>query len=108
MSVECTVTIGNALGLHARAAAKFVHTAGRFVSRIRVTRGSREMDGKSIMGLLLLAASHGTSITIAADGPDESQALDALCDLVNRGFDEGPADAAPGAAIAPDKRTSWS
>jgi phosphocarrier protein len=108
MSVECTVTISNALGLHARAAAKFVHLAGRFSSRIRGSRGSREMDGKSIMGLLLLAASHGTAISIAADGPDESEALGALCDLVTRGFDEAQADAVPGAAFAQDKGTPWS
>ncbi|HEY7059454.1 MAG TPA: HPr family phosphocarrier protein, partial [Vicinamibacterales bacterium] len=59
-----------------------------FVSRIRVGRGGREMDGKSIMGLLLLAAGRGTSITISADGPDEADALAALCALVERGFDE--------------------
>jgi phosphocarrier protein len=91
--VECTVTITNPLGLHARAAAKFVHTAGRFTSRIRVAKDGREMDGKSIMGLLLLAASQGSSITICADGPDASDAMTALCDLVQRGFDETPLDA---------------
>ncbi len=85
---SCTVPIVNDLGLHARAAAKFVHAAGRFAARIRVARGGREMDGKSIMGLLLLAAARGSSITITADGPDESDALAALCALVGRGFDE--------------------
>ena len=84
----CDLAISNALGLHARAAAKFVHTAGRFTSEIRVARGDREVDGKSIMGLLLLAAGRGSSITISADGPDEADALDALCALVSRGFDE--------------------
>jgi phosphocarrier protein len=54
---SCTVTVSNPLGLHARAAARFVHAASAFVSRIRVARGDREMDGKSIMGLLLLGAS---------------------------------------------------
>ena len=88
--MTCTVAITNALGLHARAAAKFVHTAGRFTSRVRVARGGREMDGKSIMGLLLLAAARGSSITISADGPDESDALSALSALVARGFDEVP------------------
>lgn len=83
-----TVPIVNDLGLHARAAAKFVHAAGRFAARIRVARGGREMDGKSIMGLLLLAAARGSSITITADGPDEVDALAALCALVERGFDE--------------------
>jgi len=85
----CTVTIINPLGLHARAAAKFVHVAGGFTAVIRVARGHREMDGKSIMGLLLLSASQGTSITISTDGPDEAEAMTALCSLVQRGFDEG-------------------
>ena len=85
---SCAVSIVNDLGLHARAAAKFVHTAGRFAARIRVAHAGREMDGKSIMGLLLLAAARGSSITISADGPDESDAIAALCALVERGFDE--------------------
>jgi phosphocarrier protein HPr len=85
---SCNVSIVNDLGLHARAAAKFVHTAGRFTARIRVGKAGREMDGKSIMGLLLLAAGRGSSITISADGPDEAEALAALCALVGRGFDE--------------------
>lgn len=87
----CDLAIPNPLGLHARAAAKFVHTAGRFASKIRVARGGREVDGKSIMGLLLLAASRGSSIRISADGSDERDALAALCALVERGFDEAPA-----------------
>jgi len=85
----CDLPILNALGLHARAAAKFVHTAGRFSAHIKVARGDREVDGKSIMGLLLLAAAQGSSIRITADGPDESDAITALCDLAMRGFDEG-------------------
>ena len=84
----CNIPIQNALGLHARAAAKFVHTAGRFIAHIRVGRGDREVDGKSIMGLLLLAAARGSAIRITADGPDERDAIDALCALVRRGFDE--------------------
>jgi phosphocarrier protein len=83
-----TVTIINPLGLHARAAARFVHAASRFESRIRVARGTREMDGKSIMGLLLLSASQGTAIRISAEGPDENEAMRALCALIARGFDE--------------------
>ena len=59
------VTICNRLGLHARAAARFVHLATRFRSRVQVSRDGRVMDGKSIMGILLLAAPHGTTITIA-------------------------------------------
>ncbi|HEX4568650.1 MAG TPA: HPr family phosphocarrier protein [Vicinamibacterales bacterium] len=88
---ECDLAIANPLGLHARAAAKFVHTAGRFASKILVARGGREVDGKSIMGLLLLAASRGSSIRISADGPDEHDAIAALCALVERGFDDAPA-----------------
>jgi phosphocarrier protein HPr len=86
----CSVAISNSLGLHARAAARFVHTASGFQSRIRVARGEREIDGKSIMGLLLLAASRGSVITISATGDDEADALVALCALVERGFDEAP------------------
>ena len=71
---SCEVTIVNPLGLHARAAARFVHTASAFSARIRVARGGREMDGKSIMGLLLLGAAQGSVITISAAGPDEEQA----------------------------------
>ena len=85
---SCEVAIVNPLGLHARAAARFVHTASAFSARIRVGRAGREMDGKSIMGLLLLAAARGCSITISASGADEDQALAALCALVARGFDE--------------------
>jgi phosphocarrier protein HPr len=85
---SCAVTIVNPLGLHARAAARFVHTANGFTARIRVARGEREMDGKSIMGLLLLAAAQGCLITISANGSDEDAALAALCALVARGFDE--------------------
>lgn len=88
------VLIVNPLGLHARAAAKFVHTAGRFASHIRVARAGREMDGKSIMGLLLLGAAKGSTITISADGVDEAEAITALCALVQRGFDEVPVDTA--------------
>jgi phosphocarrier protein HPr len=83
-----TLTITNALGMHARAAARFVHTASAFASHIRVACGNREMDGKSIMGLLLLGASQGSLITLTADGPDEEEALEALTRLVERGFDE--------------------
>ena len=85
---SCAVAITNALGLHARAAAKFVHTASGFSCRIRVKCGDREMDGKSIMGLLLLAAARGTTITISAEGEDEAAAVDALRSLVERGFED--------------------
>ena len=82
------VEIVNALGLHARAAARFVHLAGSFASQIRVSRGGRTMDGKSILGLLLLSASRGTTIEICADGPDEGPAVEALAGLTARGFEE--------------------
>ncbi len=97
---RCNLSITNALGLHARAAAKFVHAAGRFTARIRVARGDRDVDGKSIMGLLLLAAAQGSAITITADGPDEADAIAALCALVERGFDETPFDTAQGRPCA--------
>ena len=65
-----------------------MHTAGRFIAHVQVARGGREVDGKSIMGLLLLAAAQGSSIRITTDGTDEEDALNALCALVERGFDE--------------------
>jgi phosphocarrier protein len=82
------VTVKNQLGLHARAAARFVNMATRFSAQIRVSRGSRSMDGKSIMGILLLAAAYGTSVVISADGQDEVAAVDALVQLVESGFGE--------------------
>ena len=84
----CRVTIVNPLGLHARAAARFVKLADTFRSQIRVGRGQQTMDGKSILGLLLLAAARGTELTISADGPDEAQAIAAIAGLVSRGFEE--------------------
>ena len=86
MSRECVIR--NRLGLHARAAAKFVHAATRFASQIRVSRDGRTMDGKSIMGILLLSAAAGSSVIITADGSDESEAIDALCQLIESGFGE--------------------
>lgn len=82
------VVVINQLGLHARAAARFVHLATRFQSRIRVVREARTMDGKSIMGILLLAAARGTTITITAEGADEQEAVAALAQLVESGFGE--------------------
>ena len=78
----------NALGLHARAAARFVKLASTFRSQLRVTRGSRTTDGKSILGLLLLSAARGARLTIVADGPDEQDAVAALCALTARGFED--------------------
>lgn len=82
------VTVVNQLGMHARAAAKFVHLATRFEARVKVARDRREMDGKSIMGILLLAAARGSTITISADGADERDAVAALVALVESGFGE--------------------
>ena len=83
-----SVTVVNPLGLHARAAARFVHLATRFDSQVRVGRDSKVMDGKSIMGILLLAASRGSALVISADGQDEADAVDALSQLVESGFGE--------------------
>ena len=83
-----SVTVVNQLGMHARAAAKFVHLATRFQSQMRVVREARQMDGKSIMGILLLAAAYGSTITITADGGDEHAAVAALTALVESGFGE--------------------
>jgi phosphocarrier protein len=84
------VVVPNPLGLHARAAARFVQVATRFRARILVRRESRTMDGKSIMGVLLLAAARGTTIAISAEGPDEAEAVAALVALVESGFGEAP------------------
>jgi phosphocarrier protein len=84
-----SVPVVNQLGMHARAAAKFVHLATRFQAHVSVARETREMDGKSIMGLLLLAAARGSTITISAEGADEREAVDELCALVASGFGEG-------------------
>jgi len=83
-----TVTVVNALGLHARAAARFVHHASQFRSQIKLTRGSRTVDGKSILGLLLLAAPRGATLELSASGPDAPAALEALAALIARGFDD--------------------
>jgi phosphocarrier protein HPr len=88
------VKVVNQLGMHARAAAKFVHLASRFQSRVQVAREARQMDGKSIMGILLLAAACGSTLTITAEGDDENAAVEALAALVHSGFGE---DAACGA-----------
>ena len=83
-----SVTVVNQLGMHARAAAKFVHLATRFQAQVRVARETRQMDGKSIMGLLLLAAACGSTLTVSADGSDELEAVQALTALVASGFGE--------------------
>ena len=86
--ISRSVVVANRLGLHARAAARFVDIASRFQSQVRVTCGSQTMDGKSIMGILLLAAATGSVLTVSADGADEQKAVDELCSLVASGFGE--------------------
>ncbi len=86
--VRHDVVIANALGLHARAAARFVQVASRFRCRIFVTRNGRTADGKSILGLLALLGEEGSRLTIAADGADEQEALRTLVDLVAARFGE--------------------
>jgi phosphocarrier protein len=82
------LTISNKLGIHARPAAQFVKTASKFEADIRVEKDGEEVDGKSIMGLMMLAAGHGSVVNIAAEGADAEDALKALEDLVVRNFEE--------------------
>ncbi len=86
--IERELPIVNKLGLHARAAAKFVALASRFASRIEVSRNRRRVNGKSIMGVMMLAAARGTTITLHIDGPDEQAAAAALEQLVRERFGE--------------------
>ena len=86
--VEQMITIKNKLGLHARAAVKFVNLANRFSSLVRIAKDGSEIDGKSILGILTLAATQGSRIKILVSGEDESKALKALVTLVNDRFDE--------------------
>lgn len=88
------VRVTNPLGMHARAAARFARLASQFEARVTVEHDWRTVDGKSILGLLLLSAAHGTQIAVAADGDDAEAAVAALCRLVEMGFDEGGAGAA--------------
>jgi phosphocarrier protein len=82
------IEIINKLGLHARASAKLTQTAGRFQAEIWLTRKGRRVNAKSIMGVLMLAASKGSIIEIEVDGSDEEAALAALRELINNRFDE--------------------
>jgi len=86
--MEADVVVCNRLGLHARAAARFVHVANTFTARVTVTRDSARVDGKSILGLLTLAASKGTRLRLAAEGPDAAAALEKLSELVRSRFGE--------------------
>lgn len=81
-------TILNKLGIHARPAAQFVKMANRYQSVIMVEKDGEEVDGKSIMGLMMLAAGHGSTIGVSVEGSDEDAALDAIADLIARKFEE--------------------
>jgi len=81
-------TIKNRLGIHARPAAKFAKTANAFESTIRVQKDGLEVNGKSIMGIMMLAAAEGNIIQVEAEGPDEKEALRALGDLIDQKFEE--------------------
>lgn len=84
-----TITIINKLGLHARASAKFVAMAARFQSQLEVKKGSQTVNGKSIMGIMMLAANQGTTLELCIDGPDEQEMLTALKQLIENYFGEG-------------------
>jgi len=88
--VERSVVVVNRLGLHARAAARLVRTASAFQSAIRLERADRSAsaDAKSILSVLMLAAARGTELRVSAQGPDEADALDAVCALIAGGLGE--------------------
>lgn len=90
--IEKIYTVSNKLGLHARPASLFVKTTGRFQSSVKVKKGEQEIDGKSIMGLLMLAAGPGTPLTITVNGGDENSVITALDDLFARKFDDEDKD----------------
>lgn len=83
-----TVKIINKLGLHARPSAMLVTTASKFKAEVFFTKDGLRVNGKSIMGVMMLAAEMGTEIIVEADGPDEEQAVDALIETINSGFNE--------------------
>ena len=87
--LEREIEIVNKLGLHARASAKLTQTAGRFQSEVWLARNGRRVNGKSIMGVMMLAAAKGTLIRIDTDGPDEAEAMAALVALIEDKFGEG-------------------
>lgn len=87
--IQQNVTIINKLGLHARAAAKLVATASEFESEIHIAKGSQQVDAKSIMPVMMLAASQGTEVELKICGPDEQEALTRIIDLINDYFGEG-------------------
>jgi phosphocarrier protein len=78
----------NKLGLHARASALFVKTASRFSADVKLSKEGVEVNGKSIMGIMMLAASKGTTVTLAIEGADESEAMQTIGELITNGFGE--------------------
>jgi len=86
--IDRGILIKNKLGLHARAAVKFVNTANRFESEVRIEKDGGDIDGKSILGILTLAATQGSTITLRVKGPDEAAAFQALLDLIDGRFGE--------------------
>ena len=83
------VEIINKLGLHARASAKLTQVAGRFKANVWVSRSGRRVNAKSIMGVMMLAAAMGSTLTVETDGPDEGEAMDAVTRLIADRFEEG-------------------
>ncbi|HWH02902.1 MAG TPA: HPr family phosphocarrier protein [Gemmatimonadales bacterium] len=86
--IEREALIVNPLGVHARPAAEFVKTANRFSAAVEIRRGEMSVNGKSIMGVMMLAAEQGATVVISANGDDAEAAVDALCALVAAGFNE--------------------
>lgn len=88
MVIEAKLKITNKAGLHARASTRFVQTAGRYRCNVMVRKDDQDVNGKSIMGVLLLVAAQGSEITVSCDGEDAPDCLNALSDLVKTGFGE--------------------
>lgn len=86
--IEREMEICNRLGLHARAAAKLVHVTGRFSSQVKIQKDGEEVDAKSILGVLLLAAAQGSRIVVRCEGQDENEAMQAISELIGNRFDE--------------------
>lgn len=86
---EQTVRISNKLGLHARASAKLTQLAGQYQAEVWLSRNGRRVNGKSIMGVMMLAAANGATLRLETDGPDEDAAMDALQHLIDDKFGEG-------------------
>lgn len=87
--IKTTITISNKLGLHARAAAKFVAQASKFLSELQVKKQNQTVNGKSIMGVMMLAANKGTELELIFDGNDEEEMRDAMVALIDNKFGEG-------------------